>query len=1047
MWNFWRSEEVEEVNVPDLTELHIGPEERQRGDQMHPTPAHSAFRHQSVENMSRHGLQSSSDDDSDDDTPIGLVRTPPPKNSFNVENTPPSTNGTSARKLGRSSSSSSKINGRDDEVDSVTMDIDIHSPSAAAGYASCYIPPSCDLMMRHARATFLTRPDWPSGSASSTPKKACSGGEGLSSPPWTGDQTRGLGDKQRLLATEKEQRYQKELTALRNEQRMRQASQQKEFEDGHQFSLRCEEFQLQVVAMGGQLGLHSTDLDRLRRDIEDLRAKMDGVYYVHLGENIKSSLNEQIEAAEASLAKSEGAIERVRAFIELHKDKWLDEEELKTLLDSDDIKGLRSGRNNQVLLFDRVVETLKGMQALSPRECLDQESVAFLQKNKIANCTSFLECCQRPEFSHIVSLDLSLGVHSLKDILAKIAPTLSSDSFGRLKGAVHQKVALIEEQIEFIDNIIAEISNGTAIDDVSFTLQESLESETARRARAQGSSDIRLLDNVLQGLEQIRAKKPVEEIDPAVINFLTDKNESFVRLAKRLDSGQAPAGGVAESVSVDFLGPNLNDLSASVDAVIKEAPSEHRERYEECLRKCQSLSAELQKLATAEKERSAEGVDKRNERRTMICQTTLFLEKKLGEISGATKKHLLSHIFQLVTSMTVTQNLVTILELSIIPSTLCLGNIERAKIFHDVVKAGAPMCSPRLDITSKYFDRRQRVRLVGLYACQVTYSIDLNEMIGMSGPGLEKTLQTLWHWLVSCGNALSFTAKGGGDNSQEAFSEICDSIKLFLDIAGATLLNFLGPRFLQFLVGPMKQVVQSRPETEAKRLLELLNEANANKLASRADLYFLEPMSCFARVKKCEWENTSEEWKIITVTMKKELTDVKKIVGRAFNQLGTDADGLRTFQESMGRLKGVSAMQNPDLRKKVLFFLSDKALSTCRDFKRDATGNNPATVVAPLAKAFLWLLGSQKGMADIFFSGLCSYCPFAYQMSMAVSEDDAVNKLELGYQASSASQDSKKWRSQMEMLLSFYATLLVHGHERAAQGGSALSHFTASDAW
>lgn len=156
----------------------------------------------------------------------------------------------------------------------------------------------------------------------------------------------------------------------------------------------------------------------------------------------------------------------------------------------------------------------------------------------------------------------------------------------------------------------------------------------------------------------------------------------------------------------------------------------------------------------------------------------------------------------------------------------------------------------------------------------------------------------------------------------------------------------------------------------------------------------------------------------------------------------------------MGKLKTVQAMQNPDLRRKVLFYLSDKALSTCRDFKRDVTGNNAEAVVAPLATAFMWLLGSQKGMAEIFFSGLCSYCPFAYQMSMAVSDDDAVNNLELGYldvaSGSGDARDPKKWRSQMEILLSFYATLIVRGHEAQIGSGNAgggLSHFTARDAW
>ena len=161
----------------------------------------------------------------------------------------------------------------------------------------------------------------------------------------------------------------------------------------------------------------------------------------------------------------------------------------------------------------------------------------------------------------------------------------------------------------------------------------------------------------------------------------------------------------------------------------------------------------------------------------------------------------------------------------------------------------------------------------------------------------------------------------------------------------------------------------------------------------------------------------------------------------------------------MGRLKQMPAMQNPDLRNKILFFLSDKALSICSDFKPGKGGVNEDEIVAPLATAFVWLLGAQKGMSDVFMAGLCSYCPFVYQLSLAVSEDDGVNKLELGYSKvelapgnarltpDEQAMATKKWRKRMTSLLAFYASLIVHGHESEQAGGPPLRHFTLQDAW
>jgi hypothetical protein len=146
----------------------------------------------------------------------------------------------------------------------------------------------------------------------------------------------------------------------------------------------------------------------------------------------------------------------------------------------------------------------------------------------------------------------------------------------------------------------------------------------------------------------------------------------------------------------------------------------------------------------------------------------------------------------------------------------------------------------------------------------------------------------------------------------------------------------------------------------------------------------------------------------------------------------------------MGKLSTMPAMQNPDLRSKTLFFLSDKALSICCDFKAGTTGGVKEDV-APLANAFVWLLGSQKGMSEVFLKGLCYYCPFVYQVSLEVSEDNAVNKLELGY--SSETEQPEKWKKKMILMLSFYASLIVRGYENERAGGAPLTHFTLHDAW
>jgi len=161
------------------------------------------------------------------------------------------------------------------------------------------------------------------------------------------------------------------------------------------------------------------------------------------------------------------------------------------------------------------------------------------------------------------------------------------------------------------------------------------------------------------------------------------------------------------------------------------------------------------------------------------------------------------------------------------------------------------VCVPRLEVASAHFDKSQRVRVVGLYAAQVGYCVELNTLIGLSAAGLDNILEAVWHWFVSCGNALSHFAKKSGVDATEALCETCDSIKLFLDVAGSTLLNFLGARFKQFLLQPLKQVLATRSEDKARRLSAFLDElARSNSLPCVRDMLLLAPFSCFARVKK-----------------------------------------------------------------------------------------------------------------------------------------------------------------------------------------------------
>ena len=156
----------------------------------------------------------------------------------------------------------------------------------------------------------------------------------------------------------------------------------------------------------------------------------------------------------------------------------------------------------------------------------------------------------------------------------------------------------------------------------------------------------------------------------------------------------------------------------------------------------------------------------------------------------------------------------------------------------------------------------------------------------------------------------------------------------------------------------------------------------------------------------------------------------------------------------MSTLATLPEMQNSDLRGKILFFLSEKALSRCSLNRSSRGGINEDELVAPLATFVMYLLTSQRGMSEVFFMGLCSYCPFVYHMPLAVSEDDTVNKLEQGYSKVELSKGSSnpvemasKWKFRMTSLLALYALLIVRGSAFVERGGSSVKYFTLQDGW
>ena len=615
-----------------------------------------------------------------------------------------------------------------------------------------------------------------------------------------------------------------------------------------------------------QLGRDLSDLDRVRKDISTLRQKMQEVFYDQVDKQIKSGLLAKIDEAERNIEQRQEAIDKVYDFVLKHEDgEWVPVHQVATLLDSAVMRDLRRGQHSQVLFLDRIVSTLidfEALRSICSTDLLERECMTFLHKHKIENYVTYMECNKHELFRNIISLDASMDVHSLRDIIAKITPTLGSvvaaGTFGNLTSAVNKKVSEIEKQISDVHKIMTEMGESKIIDEVCDNLRESLEGEDAQYLHSLQSKDILFLQRVLQGLEQIRAKQPTSEIDREVIQFLTATNESMVHVNDPVPSaGSAGAGaGVAhaatlaentEDSAVDFLGPDLSEHTAAINKVIAEAPEEHRMSYQESLEKCLEVGDILKKIKAADD--NDESKDRRNERRSVICKSTAFLQKRLDEMPGKTRRCLLSHIFQLVIDVAATRDLLTILELSIIPSSLCLGNVEKSRIFHDLVKKAAPVCTPKLHLASTHFDQSQRVRVVGLYAAQVGYCIELNTLVGLSAAGLENLLQGAWHWLVSCGSALSHAAKSSTADAVDTLCELCDAVKLFLDITGATLLNFLGGRLKQFLLQPLRQVLSVRTERKAKQLVSLLDQVPSS-LPCLVDMHLLTPSSCSARVKK-----------------------------------------------------------------------------------------------------------------------------------------------------------------------------------------------------
>ena len=640
-------------------------------------------------------------------------------------------------------------------------------------------------------------------------------------------------------------KYQKELSLLRSEQRKRQELQQKEFEDSEKYIHLCEQYRKDLTAAADELDRNIGKLDVARKNIQNLQNMMREVYYDQVDEGTKVSLEEKVKKAENDIAESEDEIKNIDMFVSKHADSesWLDTYKFKTLFDSDIVRGLIAGQNHEMLFFNKLLITLKQLEALVPSEQLDKECMTFLRDKNISNCVTYLELRKNEMFRNILALDPRMDMISLRSRLSEIRPAVDEMSFGKLSTAVEKKIAQIEKQTEIIQKIIDNISEARQLDEAWDNLRENLEDSDVQQLREYGSEDVLFFDLLLKELEKLQ-NNPNADTPNKVVKFLNETNK---KLLGDVDSSRkiAEITPETETNSVpgddDILLSKFDDIKVSIEKVLCEIPEQYRSLYQKCLTNCVELAEKLKSLT------SNDG-DMRNERRKAICQSVLYFNFCIDEVTSKdVKRRLLSHLFQTIISLAAVEDMLTILELSIIPSYLCRGNIENSRIFYGVVHKGAPVCTPRLDVTSQYFESAQRVRIVGLYAAQIAYCMDLNSLIGFSVNGLENCLEMLWGWIVSCGSAISHFVKG---NASANLGEMCDSIKLFLSIAGFAMMNFIGARFKQLLIGPLRGVLKGVEDRKAKQLLSLLdNLAQSNTLSCVLDLHMLTPFSCLARVK------------------------------------------------------------------------------------------------------------------------------------------------------------------------------------------------------
>lgn len=648
--------------------------------------------------------------------------------------------------------------------------------------------------------------------------------------------------------------YERGLSALRSEQKKRQQSQLKEFADSEKYREQCEQYHRGLCALVDGLGSDLRDLNAATEELQAARRMRQEVFFEQLEMGAKVTLDQRVDAAERALLQRKKDLGEVQRVLEEHKDRWVKVGSLEKLLQSSTLQELRKGHNQRVLFLDRVLETLRRIDALVTSDQLDSECMTYLRNLKVPNVVTYDVCNKSSVFRSVVSLDSTMPVASIEALLATITSASSNESFGELGPEVDRKVSQFKKQVSLIEQIFAEVSQSDVVEEMSDNLKESLQGEEVAVLRTARSSDVLLLDKVLLGLGQVLRKESVSEINQEVVQFLREKNESI--LSSHDPAITSAASTSEEDGSFGLLGPDVSELSSVVESVLHDMPEEHRVSCQECLLRCLELAECLKQLAARDKIDLAEGKckDRRNERRREIGLSIVYLQHRVDGVTGKTKRSLFSQIFQLVISIAATSDIMTIIELSAIPSCLCLGSIERSRIFHEVVKKASPVCAPQLKLSSPPFEKSQRVRVVGLLAAQVAFSIDLNTLIGLSEAGLELLLEEVWRWFVSCGHALSHASKSSQGGATDTLGEICDAVKLFLDIAGAVLLDFLGPRFRQLLEQPLRSLLAARSGKDEKsvtRLLSLLEGLQSTGvLACVSDMFLLTPFACFARVKK-----------------------------------------------------------------------------------------------------------------------------------------------------------------------------------------------------